>query len=97
MRVHLLLPATGLLLYAVDMRDVHIGTPNYYRHQSAVTSLPIARHTNGPGATNHPPRQHGAQKVYRGKFTGLINWPPLQDGILVNYCKRTFTAKSLQD
>ena len=97
MRVRLLLPATGLLLYAVDLRDVHIGTPNYYRHQSAVTSLPIARHTNGPGVRNHPPRQNGAQKGYRGKVTGIINWPPLQDGLPVTLQEKRVTTKRLQD
>ena len=87
----------AMYMYAVDLRDVHIGPPKHYCHQSTVTSLPIAHDTNGPSVRNHPPRRHDAKKVDREKLTGIINWPPLQDGIPVTLQEKRVTEKRLQD
>ena len=55
---------------AVDMRRIRIGTREYVSHRSTVTKLQKSRDGNARALTNHPPRQHDAEKVNGGKVNG---------------------------
>ena len=55
---------------AVDMRRTRIGTREYVSHRSTVTKLQKSRDGNARALTNHPPRQHDAEKVNGGKVNG---------------------------